>query len=169
MELRQSSFVSSILPSSQTRWKFWTIRAFGTRRGLVLDDAVVGIVFVAMIDVVEWVKMLLFYIECWNVFSWFFCLFSLECPTRFCCLYYHTNKTKLPRRNSLTMKERQKSEKNNGIYIASSVWMYDHTWNVSLSLSFSSFRIAHSKKIHITRNPKSDYFMADKKLAPETD
>jgi hypothetical protein len=67
------------------------------------------------------------------------------------------------------MKERQKSEKNNGIYIASSVWMYDHTWNVSLSLSFSLFRIAHSKKIHIPGNPKSDYFMADKKLAPEMD
>jgi len=67
------------------------------------------------------------------------------------------------------MKERQKSEKTNPIYIASSVLMYDHTWNVSLSLSFSSFRIAHSKKIHIPGNPKSNYFMADKKVAPEMD
>jgi hypothetical protein len=34
----------------------------------------------------------------------------------------------------LTTKERQKSEKNNAIYIASSVWVYAHTWNVSLFL-----------------------------------
>jgi hypothetical protein len=47
--------------------------------------------------------------------------------------------------------------------------VYDHTSNVSLSLSFSSFRIAHSKKIHTPGNPKSDYFMADKKLTPEMD
>jgi hypothetical protein len=43
------------------------------------------------------------------------------------------------------------------------------TLEMFLFLSFSSFRIAHSKKIHIPGNPKSDYFMADKKLAPETD
>ncbi len=110
MELRQSSFVSSIFPSSQTRWKFWTIRAFGVGRSLMLDDAVVDFVFVAMMHVVEQVKMLLFIANVEMFFFWLFFLFSHQCSTRFCCLYWHTQKTKLARRNSLPMKERQISE-----------------------------------------------------------
>src|ERR1700728_2357474 len=59
MELRQSSLlISSILPSSHTRWKFWTIRTFGGRRGLILEDSIdvagiVGFLFVAIICVVS--------------------------------------------------------------------------------------------------------------------
>jgi hypothetical protein len=60
MELQQSSLFSSIFPSSQTRWKFWTIGTLSSRRGIVLDDAAVDFVFVAMIDIVVQVKMLLF-------------------------------------------------------------------------------------------------------------
>jgi hypothetical protein len=60
MELRQSSFVSSILPSSQTSWKFWTIGTLRSRCDPVLEGIFVDFVFVAMIDVVEQVKMLLF-------------------------------------------------------------------------------------------------------------
>jgi hypothetical protein len=59
MELRQSSFVSSILPSIQTKWKFWAIRTLRSRCDPVLEGAFVDFVFVAMIDVVEQVKVLL--------------------------------------------------------------------------------------------------------------
>jgi hypothetical protein len=71
----------------------------------VLNDAVVDFVFVAMIHVVVQVKMLLF-ISNVGMFCLEFFLFHLSVPP--------------DRRNVLTTKERQKSEKNNGIYIASS-------------------------------------------------
>jgi hypothetical protein len=80
----------------------------------VFEDAVVDFVFVAIIDVVEQVKMLLFIS---NVGMFFH---SSAPPDSASCTGTQ-KQTKLPRRNSLTTKERQKSEKNNAIYIASSV------------------------------------------------
>jgi hypothetical protein len=58
----------------------------------VLEDAVVDFVFVAMIDVVEQVKVLLFISNVGKLKCFFliFFLFSLKYPTRFCCLHSDT-------------------------------------------------------------------------------
>jgi hypothetical protein len=74
-----------------------------------------------------------FYVECWNVFSWFFSFLIQVLHPILLSMLSH-KKTKLPK-SLLTTKERQKSEENNAIYIASSVWVNDHTWKVSLSPS----------------------------------
>jgi hypothetical protein len=89
----------------------------------VLDDAVVDFVFVAMIDVVEQVKVLLFI---WNVgkLEWFFLIFFsflTQVPHVMLFSVLSQKKRKFLRRNLLTTKERQKSEKNNDVYIACSV------------------------------------------------
>src|SRR5271155_2540229 len=57
MELRQSSFVSLIFPSSHTRWKFWTIRTLRSCcdfvfEGAFVEEAVVEFLLVAMMCVV---------------------------------------------------------------------------------------------------------------------
>jgi hypothetical protein len=86
----------------------------------VLEGAFVDFVFVAMIDVVVQVKMLLFIWNVGIVFLDFFFFFHPSAPpdSGACAV---SQKRKIPRRNVLTTKERQKPEKNNAIYIASSV------------------------------------------------
>jgi hypothetical protein len=98
MELRQSSLVSSILPSNQTRWKF---ESFENRA----------------VDVVL----------CSRMFESFFSIlfpFHSHVSSLFCCLYYH-KKTKLSTRYLLITDERQKSEKKDAIYCFF-LSFYDH-------------------------------------------
>jgi hypothetical protein len=80
----------------------------------VLEDAVVDFMFVAMMYVVEQIKILLFYIECWNVFRRFF--FSSHPSAHPIPLPVLSQKRKLTGRNTLITKERQKSEKNIAIH-----------------------------------------------------
>jgi hypothetical protein len=72
----------------------------------VLDDAVVDFVFVAMIDVVEQVKMLLFISN-----AGIFFLFSLKWPTRFCCLYCHTKRNETSKEKFFDNERRTKIRK----------------------------------------------------------
>jgi hypothetical protein len=149
MELRQSSLVSSMLPSNQTRWKFWISRALSSRRGVVLEDVVVDFVSVALIDVVEQVKMLFFISNVGMVFLYFF--FSHSRVQSDSVAFSITQKTKLLRRNSLTTKERQKPEQNNTIHRFSCFNLCWHLKCFSISFSASVVTIVECVKVKLGR------------------
>jgi hypothetical protein len=77
----------------------------------VLAGAVVDFVFVAMIDVVEQIEMLLFISNVGMFFLDFFFFSHSSTPPDFVPCSVTQRKKEVPTRNSLTTKERQNSEK----------------------------------------------------------